>query len=61
MVDDKTLILEFLDGTVESFNTLMLQHKGWVQGIILQAVRHKEDKEDLCQDIFVKVYFIALQ
>ena len=57
MVDDKTLILEFLDGNVESFNTLILQHKGWVHGMILQVVRHKEDTEDLCQDIFVKVYF----
>ena len=57
MVDDKTLILEFLDGNVESFNTLILQHEGWVHGMILQVVRHKEDTEDLCQDIFVKVYF----
>ena len=57
MVDDKTLILEFLDGNVESFNTLILQHEGWMHGMILQVVRHKEDTEDLCQDIFVKVYF----
>ena len=57
MVDDKTLILEFLDGNLESFNTLILQHEGWVHGMILQVVRHKEDTEDLCQDIFVKVYF----
>ena len=57
MVDDKTLILEILDGNVESFNTLILQHEGWVHGMILQVVRHKEDTEDLCQDIFVKVYF----
>ena len=57
MVNDKTLIMEFLDGNVESFNTLILQHEGWVHGMILQVVRHKEDTEDLCQDIFVKVYF----
>ena len=57
MVNDKILILEFLDGNVESFNTLILQHEGWVHGMILQVVRHKEDSEDLCQDIFVKVYF----
>ncbi len=57
MVDYKTLILDFLDGNVESFNTLILQHEGWVHGMILQVVRHKEDTEDLCQDIFVKVYF----
>ena len=25
--------------------------------MILQVVRHKEDTEDLCQDVFVKVYF----
>ena len=57
MVDDKTLILEFLDGNVESFNTLILQHESWVYGMIFQVVRHKEDAEDLCQDVFVKVYF----
>ena len=57
MVDDKTLIIEFFDGDVESFNTLILQYEGWIHGMILQVVRHKEDTEDLCQDIFVKVYF----
>ncbi len=57
MVDDKTLIMEFLDDNVESYNTLILKHEGWVHGMILQVVRHKEDAEDLCQDIFVKVYF----
>ena len=57
MVDDKTLILEFLDGNMESFNTLILQYESWVYGMIFQVVRHKEDTEDLYQDIFVKVYF----
>jgi len=57
MVDDKIFILEFLDGNMESFNALILQHEGWVHGMIVQVVRHKEDTEDLCQDIFVKVYF----
>ena len=56
-IDDKKLILEFLDGNVESFNTLILQHEGWVHGMIYQIVKHKEDAEDLCQDVFVKVYF----
>ena len=59
MVDDKTLILEFLDGNVESFNTLILQHEGWVHGMILQVVRHKEDTEDLkgcCIDIDMNVW-----
>ena len=57
MLDDKTLIIEFLDGDVESFNTLILQHESLVYGMIFQVVRHKEDTEDLCQDVFVKVYF----
>ena len=54
MVDDKTLILEFLDGNVESFNRLILQHEGWVHGMIYQIVKHKEDAEGLCQDVCVK-------
>ena len=46
MLDDKTLIIEFLDGDVESFNTLILQHESLVYGMLFQVVRHKEDTED---------------
>jgi len=55
--EDNILIKEFLNGNIKSFDKLILQHESWVYGMILQVVRHKEDSEDLCQDIFVKVYF----
>lgn len=55
--EDEILIKNFLNGDIKSFDALILQHQAWVFGMIIKAINNKQDAEDLCQDVFVKVYF----
>ena len=57
MVDDKALIKGFVDGDTNCFNELILRHESWVKNMVYQIVKHREDAEDIAQDVFVKVYF----
>ena len=57
MVYDKALIKGFLDGDTNCFNEIILRHESWVKNMVYQIVKHREDAEDIAQDVFVKVYF----
>ncbi|MDP6571206.1 MAG: sigma-70 family RNA polymerase sigma factor [Candidatus Marinimicrobia bacterium] len=57
MEDDTTLIHGFLNGDIHCFNELIRKHESWVHVMVNQIVKHREDSEDIAQDVFVKVYF----
>jgi len=57
MEDDTTLIHGFLNGDIHCFNELIRRHEHWVHIMVNQIIKHREDSEDIAQDVFVKVYF----
>jgi RNA polymerase sigma factor (sigma-70 family) len=56
MTDDRALVSRIKDGDTEAFRQLITRHQRLVAHMIGRVVRNEEDKEELCQDVFLKVY-----
>ena len=56
MSEDKNLINRILDGEQNAFSELIEKYKKLVFHIVYRIVRDTEEREDICQDIFIKVY-----
>ena len=56
MVDDATLIRRTLAGDRHAFKWLIKSHERLVYGLVWRIVRNQQDTEDICQDVFLKVY-----
>ncbi len=56
MTDDKALIAQIIHGDVQAFRQLIRQHERLVAHMVGRLIRQEEDREELCQDVFMKVY-----
>lgn len=56
MIDDKALVAQVLHGDQQAFRKLIKQHERLVSHMIGRLVNRPEDREELCQDVFLKVY-----
>lgn len=56
MTDDKALVSRIISGDVQAFRQLIQQHERLVSHMIGRLVRQEEDREELCQDVFMKVH-----
>lgn len=56
MTDDKTLVSRVLQGDMQAFRLLIGQHERLVAHMIGRLVKNNEEREELCQDVFLKVY-----
>ena len=56
MTDDKALVSRVLSGDVQAFRALIRKHERLVGHMIGRLVKQVEDREELCQDVFMKVY-----
>jgi RNA polymerase sigma factor (sigma-70 family) len=56
MIDDKGLVQRILEGDMHAFRLLISQHQRLVAHMIGRLVKNKEEKEELCQDVFLKVH-----
>ena len=56
MTDDRALVTRILSGDVQAFRQLIKLHERLVAHMIGRLVRQEEDREELCQDVFMKVY-----
>ncbi len=56
MVDDKVLVSRVLNGDMQAFRALIKQHERLVSHMVGRLVKQEEDREELCQDVFMKVY-----
>lgn len=54
--DNRELIAEILGGNQRAFQTFMEQYQRLVAHIVFRMVPNATDREDLCQDVFIKVY-----
>ncbi|MCX6271496.1 MAG: RNA polymerase sigma factor [Bacteroidetes bacterium] len=55
-MDDKELINNVINGNTHAFRFLVEQNKNLVWHMVLRMVRQQEDAEDLCQDVFMRVF-----
>lgn len=55
-MDDRALVARILDGDAQAFEQLIRQHQRLVAHMIGRLIKEAEDKEELCQDVFMKVY-----
>jgi RNA polymerase sigma factor (sigma-70 family) len=56
MIDDKGLVQRILEGDMHAFRLLISQHQRLVAHMIGRLVKNQEEKEGLCQDVFLKVH-----
>jgi RNA polymerase sigma factor (sigma-70 family) len=56
MIDDKALVSQVTSGDRQAFRVLIKQHERLVGHMIARLIDKPEDREELCQDVFLKVY-----
>jgi len=54
---DAELIKQCLQGEVEAFKKIMDRYNGKAMALALNVLRSREDAEDVCQDVFIRIYF----
>jgi RNA polymerase sigma-70 factor (ECF subfamily) len=55
LISDKELILEYLDGNEQSFETLLKRHQNKIYTSIYLFVKDHELAEDIFQEVFIKI------
>lgn len=56
MTDDRTLVSRVLRGEETAFRMLIRQHERLVAHMVGRLVKGDEDREEICQDVFLKVH-----
>ncbi len=56
MTDDRTLVSRVLAGDMQAFVLLIRQHERLVAHMIGRLVKSEEDREEICQDVFLRVH-----
>lgn len=56
MEAEKQLVESVLNGNREAFRELISAYERLVAHIVFRMVRNENDRQDICQDVFVKVY-----
>jgi RNA polymerase sigma factor (sigma-70 family) len=56
MIDDQMLVSRVLSGDHQAFRLLIKQNERLVAHMVGRVVKNNEEREELCQDIFLRVY-----
>jgi len=56
MIGDRALVSRIMSGDKQAFRLLIKQHERLVSHMVSRLVNRNEDREELCQDAFLKVY-----
>jgi RNA polymerase sigma factor (sigma-70 family) len=56
MMTDQVLVSRVLEGDGSAFKKLIQQHQRLVSFMVGKLVRNMEEHEEICQDVFIKVY-----
>ena len=56
MTDTKLQIERILSGDQTAFRSLVEQYQRLVSHIVFRMIAAKEDREDICQDVFMRIY-----
>jgi len=55
-MEDAELIVKIKDGNTNAFRFLIDKYKNLVWHLVLRLINQREDAEDLCQEIFIRVF-----
>jgi RNA polymerase sigma factor (sigma-70 family) len=53
---DKRLVRRSLSGDPKAFEQLVKNHERLVTHVVCRMIRAERDREDICQEVFIKVY-----
>lgn len=56
MFNEKEVVSKVLKGDLKAFDLLVKQYEKLVFHVVNRLVNDKEDKEDICQEVFIKVF-----
>lgn len=56
MTEDQVLVSRVRSGDMQAFKQLVRQHERLVMHMIGRLIRDDQDREELCQDVFLRVY-----
>jgi RNA polymerase sigma factor (sigma-70 family) len=56
MINDRDLVSQVLDGNREAFKLLIRQNERLVSHMVGRLIKNREEHEEICQDVFLKVY-----
>jgi RNA polymerase sigma-70 factor (ECF subfamily) len=56
MIEDRTLVMKVLAGDMQAFRLLIKQNEKLVAHMIGRLVKKEEEREELCQDVFMRVH-----
>ena len=55
-MDDHTLIQELKKGDAKAFEAFVLEYEGLVYNTCFSFLNHREDAEDVAQEVFIDAY-----
>jgi RNA polymerase sigma-70 factor (ECF subfamily) len=56
MTDDQTLVSQVLQGDTQAFLRLIRKYERLVAHMVGRLVKHDGEREEICQDVFMRVY-----
>jgi RNA polymerase sigma factor (sigma-70 family) len=56
MQTEEEIVSRVLGGDLNSFKLLVRQYERLVTSMVHRVVQHVEDEQDICQEVFIKVY-----
>jgi RNA polymerase sigma factor (sigma-70 family) len=56
MTDDQSFVSRVKNGDKKAFRLLIKQHERLVAHMVGRLIKRNEDREELCQDVFLKVF-----
>ena len=56
MTDDRELVSRITQGDSQAFRQLIHQHQRLVGHMVARLIKSDEDREEICQDVFLKVH-----
>ena len=55
-MSDQALVAQILTGSKNAFDSFVQEYQGLVMHVVRRLVPNETDREDVCQDVFVKAY-----
>ncbi len=56
MTAARSLVNRIVAGNTRVFQTVIQEHQRLVSHIVFRMISNETDREDICQDVFMKVY-----
>ncbi|OGC79682.1 MAG: hypothetical protein A2145_04495 [candidate division Zixibacteria bacterium RBG_16_40_9] len=56
MAETSELVKEILSGNTRAFENLIQEYRQLVSHIVFRMIPNPQDREDICQEVFIKVY-----